>query len=262
MARPKRCNWCNGNIHKINGTYPDKCPICGTDLWSIPPIELKLKKLQDAYLIDRNEKDFGIFLYEVKKVLRNIIVGKLTSSGTIISDEELEDSISESLEKVIKLYSKPHFFIKDSFIGYLGLVVLYPMYNEKKQTYQKTVTSYHAPINSSTKSQNIDDTEKCLLDIIKKKEYTPLLEEEYYSNKLLQEILDFIDIIYLTACSKVSLSFGYLLSFSLKEFFSNKQSNFFDELYNYYTIEERDYFEKIVVLLQNFIRSYEKQSYE
>lgn len=259
MARPKKCNWCSGNIHKVNNKYPDNCPICGTSLWSLPPIEIKLKKLQENYFTTRSEKDFGIFLFEISKLLRNIIVGKLTSSGTIVSDEELEDSVSESLEKVFKLYQKPKFMIRDSFVGYLGQVVLYPMYNEKKKTYQQTVISYHAPLHSKEKTS---ETDKCLLDVIKKNDYTPLLEQDYYSEVFIKELLNLIDSIYKSACSNVSLTFGYLLSFSIKEFFNNKQSNFFDELFNYYTVEERDYFEKVIILLQDFIKQHEKKSYD
>lgn len=257
MGRPKTCNFCNERIKAVDNIYPKNCPYCGKALWDKSPDEILLHDLQDKYVDTKSEEDFGNFLIAVKLVLRNIILGKLKGSGYIVQDDELDDLILDSLEKVIKLYKKPNFYITDSFVGYFQQVVLYPMYNPKKKDYQQNEISYNTPIKDNTEKE-----EKTLLNYLEEMELSHDMDKTIYQDKLIEELLSLVEAFYLKTCEEISPKAGYVLLFALKEFFNNKKDTYFYELFNRYDTNYYSYFEKFVILIKNFIIEYEKESFE
>jgi len=261
MARSKTCNVCEAKIKSDeNNIYPKECPHCGSDIWNMPVDEVILHKLQDQYMLYRDDKSFGAFLLGVKKILRNIIIGKLKSNSFIVQDDELDDLILDSLEKIIKLYNKPSFYIKDSFIGYFSQVVLYPMYNPKKKEYQKNEVSYNTPLKTSNTKITTED-EKTLLNYLEEQELSHDMDKLLYEDKLVFELLNLIEAIYKKTCQELSPQFGYILVFLLKEFFNNKKNSYFIEFFNYYKKDYFEYFEKSIIIIRNYITEYEKEGH-
>jgi hypothetical protein len=149
-----KCNSC-GKINEYLEHKPITCKFCDIPYFEKPLNEIKLFILQDEYLNNgRDSIVLGKMAIIMSEIFKNLIIKKLKNSRKLHL-EDIEDKVSESLEKILNYYlTKPNFRIDNSFTGYLEQVVLYPLYNKKIKDQEKNEISMESILENVNHSNN------------------------------------------------------------------------------------------------------------
>jgi hypothetical protein len=261
MSR-KTCWHCHKPIENINNDLNYLCPHCGGPYCDKPANEGALHILQDKYLMSRNNKDFGNLLLALKHIIYNNICSKLKASGKFLGEEYLDDCVSWSITKIVKLYSNPDFKIRVSFISYIQSLVLFPLYNSKLQDIEQNEISLFTPISNG--SGNSSKKENTLYDLMSE---TPMLDgvasvENYFYKDLEKENIvtttnDFFMVMIKGIWKKKGFSYALKMLTVLDYFFQGKNNKVMVSWWDNEGLEFKKQFDDILKLYRGAIRNLE-----
>lgn len=291
MIKKTVCWNCGIEVPKVNYKINKEvtyCAKCHAPYPEKPRMEAKLSILQDKLFslrdklkamesreLDNSEKEVYTALksdyqknidkmfYMLHELTFNIICSKLRGSAMRLNKEEIEDMVQWSLIKVLSYYNtKPNFKITGSFTGYMSMVVLYPLYNQKKKLKNQTEISIDTPLSRHTSNDEPDT--QTLLDRLSQKEDKSVGDVGIgvlQSKCMIREILAFMETtmnkIFITRESnkwKDSFSFVALLLITYYHFFSQKSDRFFTEYWKTSTLELQDTFQGTLTILRNSLK--------
>jgi|WetSurMetagenome_2_1015567.scaffolds.fasta_scaffold06330_12 hypothetical protein len=261
--RKIKCWNCGHALERVvyqEGKPKEICPKCSASYPEKPLKEAALHKLQDEYLITRDNKVLNKMMYYIQEIAYNQICSKLKSSGKFLNEEDIKDKVQWTLLKMTTKYREPDFRISVSFVEYMSQVVLYPLYNYKTKEREQKEISLYTPIYKRGSNDKRDFT---LYDKIKELPYldnTNDVENFFYKNIQKENIVnllkDYIEEVVTISCKLQ----GYLHTLKLMILFdhyvsSTKPSKFYSYWWDKEGLELRDHFEKALFILRNSLRN-------